>query len=165
MSAAPPPLLPGQRLGAQEAAPGVSRAAQPGMERTNAEKPKAEKSRTAKANPQAPAPPIDADSIIARLLGYKGVGRKTAEAAVEAFGAANVYEVLENEPERVHAALGARRAQPLLAGWSADLGKPSANGAGRDASAAGTARTRTSPRKRTRGTRGGKGRRKSAPRE
>jgi hypothetical protein len=164
VSAAPPPLLPGQMLAAQESAPAAPQAEKPQPERLKADKPRGERSKSEKPKPQAPAPPVDADSIIARLLGYKGVGRKTAEAAVEAFGAANVYDVLQNQPERVHAALGARRAQPLLEGWSSDLGKPSPNGASHEASVE-SERTRSAPRKRPRGTRGGKGRRKSAPRE
>jgi uncharacterized LabA/DUF88 family protein len=165
MSAAPPPLLPGQTLAARETAPQARGEEKPATEKPKTQKPKAERPKAQRPKPQAPALPRDADSIIARLLGYKGVGRKTAEAAVEAFGAANLYDVLDNEPERVHAALGARRAQPLLAGWSSDLGKPSPNGATRAASAAGTSSARSAPRKRSRGTRGGKGRRKSAPRE
>jgi hypothetical protein len=125
---APPPLLPGQTL-----TPAAKVAA-------------------------APAQPIDTSGIIARLVAYKGVGRKTAEAALQAFGAAEIFTVLANDPERVRTALGARLAAPLLAGRSAEVTPASENGAhGKTRST----RAKSGARKTTRGKRGGRGRRKS----
>ena len=102
------------------------------------------------------AKPVDAEDIIARLTAYKGVGRKTAEAAIEAFGAGNVFDVLRHEPDRVRDTLGARRAEPLITGLNADTSSLSENGA-----SDGKARTRTG-RKSPRGKRGGRGRRRSS---
>ena len=45
---------------------------------------------------------------------YGGVGAKTAETLVEAFGL-DVFRILDNEPERVHALLSDRRAERVIA--------------------------------------------------
>lgn len=50
---------------------------------------------------------------------YKGVGEKTAEQVVEAFGA-EVFLVLDQHPERVADVLAERRAEALLDAWQAD---------------------------------------------
>lgn len=50
---------------------------------------------------------------------YKGVGEKTAEQVVEAFGA-DVFKVLDRHPERVADVLAERRAEALLDAWRAD---------------------------------------------
>ena len=62
-----------------------------------------------------PRPPAAADAfdMIKRLTALKGVGQKTAQAAVQAFGP-GVLDIVRNDPERVRTELGARRAQPLL---------------------------------------------------
>ncbi len=61
-----------------------------------------------------PAPEADdRDDMINRLTALKGVGQKTAEAAVAAFGP-GVLDVVRKDPERVRNELGTRRAQPLL---------------------------------------------------
>ena len=64
----------------------------------------------------APATPGDSDTseMVKRLTAMKGVGQKTAEAAVEAFGP-GVLDIVRKDPERVREVLGTRRAQPLLA--------------------------------------------------
>ena len=67
---------------------------------------------TAPAKP-SPEPAVDTSQTIKRLTAMKGVGQKTAEAAVEAFGP-GVLDVVRNDPERVREVLGTRRAQPLL---------------------------------------------------
>ena len=62
------------------------------------------------------APAHDTDDraeMITRLTALKGVGQKTAEAAVAAFGP-GVLDVVRKDPERVRNELGTRRAQPLI---------------------------------------------------
>jgi uncharacterized LabA/DUF88 family protein len=81
----PPPLLEGQTVGPVRSAPA----------------------------PAEPAAKVDAFDMIKRLTALKGVGQKTAQAAVQAFGP-GVLDIVRNDPERVLNELGARRAQPLL---------------------------------------------------
>ncbi|HEX7092006.1 MAG TPA: NYN domain-containing protein [Longimicrobiales bacterium] len=72
---------------------------------------------------QADEFPVDAAAVIERLSRYKGVGKRTAEALVEALGAANVFPALRDEPDRVRAALGGgRRAELLIRAWEAESG-------------------------------------------
>ncbi|MBA2669997.1 MAG: hypothetical protein H0U67_06470 [Gemmatimonadetes bacterium] len=52
---------------------------------------------------------------------YKGVGKKTVESLNEAYGA-DLFRVLEEEPQRVRELLGDRRAGTLLDQWSQDVG-------------------------------------------
>ncbi|MGH7481000.1 MAG: hypothetical protein ACRELV_02515, partial [Longimicrobiales bacterium] len=54
---------------------------------------------------------------------YKGVGEKTAETVVDAFGAGQVFAVLRDDPERIRAVLGPSRSESLLEAWSADYGR------------------------------------------
>jgi hypothetical protein len=96
-------------------------------------------------------------------VAYKGVGRKTAEAAVDAFGANEIYHVLEHEPDRVREALGARLAKPLMDGWAADETKPSLNGSAPQS--AERPERKWGARKTSRGSRGGKGRKKAPTRK
>ena len=56
----------------------------------------------------------DHAETIKRLTSLKGIGQKTAEAAVAAFGP-GVLDVVRKDPERVRKELGTRRAQPLIA--------------------------------------------------
>jgi hypothetical protein len=51
---------------------------------------------------------------------YQGVGQKTAESLVEAFGA-DLYQVLTDDPARAAAAIPPRRAEHLMRAWKADL--------------------------------------------
>jgi uncharacterized protein (TIGR00288 family) len=51
---------------------------------------------------------------------FKGVGAKTAGPLVEAFGA-DLFRVMQEEPERVRELLGDRRAGTVLDQWSADF--------------------------------------------
>src|SRR5690606_25540591 len=71
----------------------------------------------------APAPealPREPDAIVAYLTGsYRGVGQKTAEALVAAFGP-DLFETLRNSPDRIRDLLGARRAATVLGQWQAD---------------------------------------------
>ena len=52
---------------------------------------------------------------------YKGVGKKTAEALVDAFGK-DLFDVLQHSPERVRGVVP-RRAEQVLAGWRTDYGR------------------------------------------
>ncbi|HEY8469605.1 MAG TPA: NYN domain-containing protein [Longimicrobiales bacterium] len=77
----------------------------------------------ASAQPPADEFPVDAAAVIERLSRIKGVGKRTAEALVEALGAANVFPALRNDPDSVRAALGGgRRAELLIRAWKAESG-------------------------------------------
>ena len=52
---------------------------------------------------------------------YKGVGKKTAEALVDAFGK-DLFDVLQRSPERVREVVP-RRAEQVLTGWRADYAR------------------------------------------
>ncbi len=104
---------------------------------------------------------------------YKGVGIKTAERLVDHFGA-SVFEVMQNQPERVRQVLFKARAESVLANWAGDYkrrgaalakqtrasqpagqGKANADSPARtDEGAAGRGRRESSPGRRT-GSRGG----------
>jgi hypothetical protein len=64
--------------------------------------------------------PTEESAIVERLASYKGVGRKSAEAMVQAFGPDAVFRVLQEQPDRVRQMLGGRRAEQLLRGWQQD---------------------------------------------
>jgi hypothetical protein len=81
--------------------------------------------------------------MIKHLTAIKGVGQKTAEAAVAAFGP-GVLDVVRKDPERVKNELGTRRAQPLLDAVAAE--KPAR--APRKTAAKKTASKGARPRKR-----------------
>jgi uncharacterized protein (TIGR00288 family) len=77
------------------------------------------------------ASPVDAEALglptergaVIRYLSnsYQGVGQKTAEALIEAFGADGVFQGLNDQPERVREILGAgRRTEVLLNAWQRD---------------------------------------------
>ena len=56
---------------------------------------------------------------------YKGVGIKTAERLVDHFGA-GVFEVMQNQPERIRQVLFKARAESVLANWAGDFKRRSA---------------------------------------
>jgi uncharacterized protein (TIGR00288 family) len=61
---------------------------------------------------------------------YQGVGQKTAEALIEAFGADGVFHGLNDQPERVKEILGAgRRTDGLLNAWQRDYRRRTTAGA------------------------------------
>ncbi len=91
----PPPVFegqkrPGSRAGSPKEAPAPERA-------------------VAEARTAGP----ETRSIVSRLTGYPGVGRKTAESLVEAFGA-ETLKILDEEPERVREVLPDHRAERVL---------------------------------------------------
>ena len=64
--------------------------------------------------------PTSERAIVSYLTNsYGGVGKKTAEALVEAFGP-DIFAAFENEPERV-AKIVPRRGPQVLAEWKADF--------------------------------------------
>jgi len=68
--------------------------------------------------------PTSEGAIVSYLTNsYGGVGKKTAEALVEAFGR-EIFAVFENEPGRV-SEIVPRRASNVLAEWKADLARRS----------------------------------------
>ena len=68
--------------------------------------------------------PTNERAIVSYLTNsYGGVGKKTAESLVEAFGA-NIFDVFETEPGRV-AEIVPRRASQVLAEWRADFARRS----------------------------------------
>ena len=68
--------------------------------------------------------PTGAEAMISYLTNsYKGVGKKTAEALVGAFGE-SLFEVFQNEPRRV-SEIVPRRAEQVLAEWRTDYGRRS----------------------------------------
>jgi uncharacterized protein (TIGR00288 family) len=72
------------------------------------------KPKDAKPDAGPPAPAKDeAQSIVSRLTGYAGVGERTAETLVAAFGA-ETLRILDEEPERVREVLPGSRAERVL---------------------------------------------------
>lgn len=65
--------------------------------------------------------PTEEGAVIDYLAtNYKGVGRKSGELLVDAFGAGKVFDALQTQPDRVKEALGVRRGETLLEAWRAD---------------------------------------------
>ncbi|MGH7507180.1 MAG: hypothetical protein ACRELX_16110, partial [Longimicrobiales bacterium] len=89
-------------------------------------------------DPAALGLPTDASAVTEHLVGYKGVGQRSAEALVEAFGAGGVFPALETEPERVKEILGTRRGESVLDAFRSDVEERAA-GAPADVTATATA--------------------------
>jgi hypothetical protein len=111
--------------------------------------------------------PVDGAAQIRYLTNsYRGVGSKTAEALVEAFGA-DLFSVLLNSPERLASVVPGNRAEQVLEGWKADYdrriarieGGPTAP-LGSEPAAEPSEEDHDGPRRRTRrgGRRGGRDR-------
>jgi uncharacterized protein (TIGR00288 family) len=74
--------------------------------------------------------PTDGLAIISYLTNsYRGVGKKTAESLVDAFGS-DVFAVLKDEPERIEAIVTGKRADQLLSAWEADFNRRAERSAG-----------------------------------
>lgn len=154
-TAAPPPFMPGQMMNAGSKTASVSTVSTV----TTPAPAKLEKPKSAAKQPPRARAEKDAASVIKRIVGYKGVGQKTAAAALAAFGAGKLLDVLQNDPDRVRETLGARRAQPLIDGAKTDVEAHSENGAANTAGTTDAAAKKTGARKGGRGQRGGRGRR------
>jgi uncharacterized protein (TIGR00288 family) len=85
--------------------------------------------------------PTDRGAVIRYLSNsYQGVGQKTAESLIDAFGADRVFQGLNDEPDRVREILGAgRRTDALLNAWQRDLRRRSTGGMGGTADPSGDA--------------------------
>ncbi|MED5198583.1 MAG: hypothetical protein VYB51_02155, partial [Gemmatimonadota bacterium] len=80
--------------------------------------------------------PTNERAIVSYLTNsYGGVGKKTAESLVEAFGA-DIFVVFETEPGRI-AEIVPRRAPQVLAGWRADFARRSEKSGNEQAAAPG----------------------------
>jgi len=159
---------------------GARKARQEAPAPTAAGEPAAGTAPTAEAAVVSAAPagesfPTDPAAVIARLSSYKGVGRKTAEALIEALGAENVFPTLRDAPDRIREVLGGRRAERLIAAWQAEASAAVARTAATaepaaaapaeaaettvtvaEPAAAGEAAAPAGARKRARGRRGGR---------
>ncbi|NIR45113.1 MAG: NYN domain-containing protein [Gemmatimonadetes bacterium] len=99
-SEAPPPIFEGQTRD------GVSKSESTERRGETAEA-------LAGSEPTGVAGPSQDEGIVAHLTGYAGVGGKTAEALVEAFGD-ETFRVLDEEPDRVRQVLPDHRAERVL---------------------------------------------------
>lgn len=79
--------------------------------------------------------PVDAGAVQRYLTNrYRGVGERTAEAMIEAFGAEHVFAALQAAPDRVVEMLGGgRRANALIEAWEEDYARRRGSGAGESA--------------------------------
>jgi uncharacterized protein (TIGR00288 family) len=66
--------------------------------------------------------PTEPEAQVRYLLGYKGVGRKTAEALVQSFGS-DLFKVLQSEPQRLVDVVPAARAEQILDAWKEDYAR------------------------------------------
>ncbi|HUE76631.1 MAG TPA: NYN domain-containing protein [Longimicrobiales bacterium] len=164
----PPPLLPGQVVGGTAkggadnggpaesipmAEPDAGAGNQPVEAPSSADAVPAEAALAADAVPAArPGPgagadfdalelglPTDSGSVIRYLSNsYPGVGQKTAETLINAFGADRVFHGLHAQPERVREMLGSgRRTDSLLEAWQKDFRRRTTAGAAGSAAAPG----------------------------
>ncbi|MGI9189535.1 MAG: NYN domain-containing protein [Longimicrobiaceae bacterium] len=172
---APPPLLPDQVV-----VPPAEQKAKPESKRGRGRKPAADKQpaaetkapaakrgrggRAAKRPDFSPAAlnlPTDGDAIAGYLSNsYRGVGAKTAESLVGAFGS-EVFRVLQQEPDRVREQLGARRADALLEQWIDDYARRLAESTAPGGLSPAPVPPETPPQRSVRGRRGGRSRPKS----
>ena len=107
----PPPLFEGQTA-AVKAAPAARQTGEPAATGT-----------PGTTAPAASTPtwfPTEQAAVLSHLSAYKGVGRKTAEQLLEAFGVDGVYAALSGQQKRVRDLLGQRRGDTLLAAFDAE---------------------------------------------
>jgi uncharacterized protein (TIGR00288 family) len=76
--------------------------------------------------------PVERGAVIRYLSNsYQGIGQKTAESLIDAFGPDRVFQGLNDEPDRVREILGAgRRTDALLNAWQRDLRRRTTAGTG-----------------------------------
>jgi len=99
-SQAPPPILEGQGAGRPSRQPTSEPAKDSGPDKGDTD--------------------AGVQSFVSRLKDYPGVGGKTAEALVEAFGS-DLFRVLDQEPDRVRELLSDHRAERVLAARRKEL--------------------------------------------
>jgi len=106
--------------------------------------------------------PTSPNSMVRYLMNsYKGIGEKTAETLVEKFGP-GLFEVLQNEPNRLEDVVSKGRIAQILEGWSADYARRQ-QGRGDDSLSAGKKPSGRRPRRSSR--RGGRDKRTDEPSE
>jgi hypothetical protein len=54
------------------------------------------------------------------LSEYKGVGPKSIQALIDTFGATNVFDALQNKPDKVREVVSGARGETLLDAWADD---------------------------------------------
>jgi uncharacterized LabA/DUF88 family protein len=154
---APPPLLEGQTIGAPAAASAAAATASPPQPATAAAPDRAAvRPAAAPADARALGLPTRKQEVIRYLASYKGVGDRSAEAVVDAFGADNVFAVLMAEPQRARDAVGGRRGERLVEAWQEDLANRQAEAGAASRAGADGSRERAGER-----ARGGRGRGRS----
>jgi uncharacterized protein (TIGR00288 family) len=76
--------------------------------------------------------PTDPDAVVRYLTNsYAGVGKKTAESLVEAFGD-RLFPMFHSDPDRVAQVIPARRAEKVLEGWRSDYERRQGRAASQD---------------------------------
>ncbi len=140
----PPPVLPGQTAGGagpkETPEARTSETAAPEARPTEAVGREGASPGGGAFDPDAYKLPTEAGAVIRYLSNsYKGVGQKTAEQLIDAFGANGVFTALATEPDRVREVLGpGRRTDQLMEAWEADLARRRArSGNGRSEERAG----------------------------
>jgi hypothetical protein len=146
----PPPLLEGQVVGVAGSTAEAPRSGTassggegqegPGTAPTRTRTPRGKKggqgaraaTDTAVARAASDEGPVDVNALglpteptaLTRYLtnSYKGVGQKTAERLVEEFGT-NLFQVLQDQPDRIGSVIPPNRADQLLQAWRTDLAR------------------------------------------
>ena len=118
---APPPLFEGQAAKVGSAKPTAQQSTEPPAAAADPGRPTA----AAGATEAGTWFPSDRDGAIEHLAGYKGVGRKSAEAVVDEFGAGSLAGALTDQRDRVVELLGRRRGETLLEAFDAELAERS----------------------------------------
>ncbi|HYW06151.1 MAG TPA: NYN domain-containing protein, partial [Longimicrobium sp.] len=136
----PPPILPGQGV----SMPGVAEAAPEPREEVASAPVEAEAAPAPVEVEATPPLPTDRDGAVTHMSNYKGVGRKTAEAMVDAFGE-NVFRAMAEDPGAVRQLLGDRRSRTLLEQFEADPLRPRDEVAPAETAPAVEARTEAAP--------------------
>ena len=132
----PPPLFEGQTAGAKAAPAAREQSGEPAATGT-----------PGTTVPVASTPawfPTEQAAMLSHLSAYKGVGRKTAEQLLEAFGVDGVYAALSGQQKRVRDLLGQRRGDTLLAAFDAER---AANGSAAPAAGAAQPATKAAAKK------------------
>ncbi len=153
----PPPLLEGQVVSSKSRTPGSRRGGGKGQKEKETD---VQSAPAPKGSPELGelGLPTEGPALIRYLTNsYRGVGRKTAERLVEAFGA-GLFQVMHTEPERLGSVVRSDRVDQLLEGWKADLARRRAKAEGGPSETANEseARAPSQSRRTRRGTRGRK---------
>ncbi|MGI9627334.1 MAG: hypothetical protein ACR2QM_10900, partial [Longimicrobiales bacterium] len=84
---------------------------------------RAESESADRIDPKSLGLPSTTDSMVSYLANrYRGVGQITAESLVDQFGA-DLFTVLQNDPDRVRGVVGDNRAEQVLTAWREDYAR------------------------------------------